>query len=100
MKMFLRSLSRLAVCSVVLSAGCQDPSHPTAIGAQALAAEGNETANVVTIDHGVPHVSTVAANAGEHVNLFLRERVRGDIADRPREAVLMIQGRSIPVLAA
>jgi pimeloyl-ACP methyl ester carboxylesterase len=53
----------------------------------------------VTIDHPVPHISSVAANSGELVHLFVRERVRGDIATRPRPAVLMIHGRSIPVLS-
>jgi pimeloyl-ACP methyl ester carboxylesterase len=94
------AISRLTAWSTVLVlAACGDPSPPTAIQAVAIARlEG--TANVVTIDHGVPHVSTVAANAGELVQLFVRERVRADVVDRPREAVLMIQGRTVPVLAA
>ena len=92
---------RLVACSFVfLLAACQDAPPPTAIGGSRVAAVQDETANVVTIDHGVPHVSTVAANAGEVVNLFVRERVRADITERPREAVLMIHGRSVPVLAA
>ena len=42
----------------------------------------------------------MSANAGELVRLFVRERVRSDIGDgKPREAVLMIHGRSVPVLA-
>jgi pimeloyl-ACP methyl ester carboxylesterase len=95
------SSSRFAVWSVVfILAACQDPSEPTPIRTASVGAQLNETPNVLTIDHGVPHVSTVAANAGELVNLFVRERVRSDVADRPREAVLMIHGRSVPVLAA
>ena len=40
------------------------------------------------------------ANEGEPVNLFVRERVRSNIGDgKPRQAVLMIHGRSVPVLA-
>ena len=35
-----------------------------------------QEAQVVVVDHLVPHVSTVAANAGEAVQLRLRERVR------------------------
>ena len=62
--------------------------------------ENDEANSVLTIDHAVPHISTVAANAGDQVNLFVRERVRSDVTDRPREAVLMIHGRSVPVLAA
>lgn len=64
-----------------------------------VGAQHNEANNVLTIDHAVPHTSTVAANAGDQVNLFVRERVRSDVTDRPREAVLMIHGRSVPVLA-
>jgi pimeloyl-ACP methyl ester carboxylesterase len=68
--------------------------------AQASDAVDDENGPVITIDHQVPHVSTVAANAGEQVQLFLRERVRSDIGDgKPRQAVLMIHGRSVPVLA-
>lgn len=38
---------------------------------------------ILTIDHLVPHVSTVPANAGERVELFLREKVRsGDDDER------------------
>ncbi len=74
--------------------------------------DGN--AQVVTIDHLVPHVSTVQANAGELVHLFVRERVQSHIGDgkpwqavrsshekkdRDRYPVLMIHGRSVPVLA-
>jgi pimeloyl-ACP methyl ester carboxylesterase len=79
--------------------------QPTGLAApsflEAGAAEGESSANVVTIDHRVPHVSTVPANQGELIHLFVRERVRSDPSDgKPREAVLMIHGRSVPVLAA
>src|SRR5687767_12891904 len=94
MKAPLSAVTRLAAWSAVfLLAACQDPATPTAVGNPSVASQQDETANVITIDHGVPHVSTVPANAGEVVNLFLRERVRADISDRPREAVLMIHGR-------
>src|SRR5439155_12403956 len=54
---------------------------------------------VVTIDHSVPHISTVPANAGQPICLFVRERVRsGGHAGNPRKAVLMIHGLSVPVL--
>jgi pimeloyl-ACP methyl ester carboxylesterase len=81
--------------------GCHDPSGLTPQQDPTVAAaQYSEPSNIVTIDHAVPHTSTVAANAGQTVNLFVRERVRDDVADRPREAVLMIHGRSIPMLAA
>lgn len=55
---------------------------------------------ITTIDHSVPHVSTVPANKGERIELFVRERdgtSSGPHADR--KAVLMLHGRSVPVLA-
>jgi len=54
---------------------------------------------VLTEDHAVLHTSTVPANAGEQVKLFVREHVRSDGPDgNPRKAVLMIHGFSVPVL--
>jgi len=54
---------------------------------------------IATIDHLVPHISTVPANAGEPVELFVRERVRhGDGDGRANERhhrrpiVLMVHG--------
>lgn len=93
---FAVSLALLAL------AGCREPSEPTPIVAASLSAQGDESANVLTIDHQVPHVSTVPANAGALVHLFVRERVRGDVGEvgdeKSRQALLMIHGRSIPVL--
>jgi len=89
--------------AVLALAGCQEPVEPRAVAAASFTpAEGpesDETANVVTIDRWVPHVSTVPANKDQLVQLFVRERVRGDLDDgRPRKAVLMIHGFSVPVL--
>ncbi|WP_081954490.1 alpha/beta fold hydrolase [Neobacillus niacini] len=53
--------------------------------------------DIVTTDLQVPHVSTVPANAGQLVHLFVRER-DGTRHQKSRKAVLMIHGRSIPVL--
>jgi pimeloyl-ACP methyl ester carboxylesterase len=57
---------------------------------------------IVTRDHLVPHTSTVPANAGDIVQLFLRERFLGDENDlepsEPLKAVLMVHGASVPVL--
>ena len=58
-------------------------------------------------DHMVPHVSTVPANKGEQVKLFVRERDGThvdsstfiDSGSAQRRAVLMLHGRSIPALA-
>src|SRR5215510_12067970 len=54
--------------------------------------------NIVTEDHFVPHISTVPANQGEQVKLFVRERVRrGHHRERP--VILMIGGASTPSVA-
>ncbi len=53
---------------------------------------------VLTCDHLVPHTSTVPANAGELVHLFVRERVASNRA--PGKVVLMIHGLSSPALVA
>ncbi|MFD4601651.1 alpha/beta fold hydrolase [Streptomyces sp. NPDC058464] len=49
-------------------------------------------------DHLVQHISKIPANEGESVNLFVRE-YDGTQNNQPREPVLMLHGRSVPVLA-
>jgi pimeloyl-ACP methyl ester carboxylesterase len=49
-------------------------------------------------DYSVPHVSKLPANEGDTVNLFVRE-YDGTQGNQPREPVLMLHGRSVPVLA-
>jgi pimeloyl-ACP methyl ester carboxylesterase len=98
---YARAILLFAFTAVL--AACREPtepSHTRAQGAALTEAAIEGDGNVLTIDHQVPHVSTVPANAGELVHLFLRERVRhGPNSGTPREAVLMIHGRSVPVLA-
>ncbi|WP_330290711.1 alpha/beta fold hydrolase [Streptomyces sp. NBC_00576] len=55
---------------------------------------------VTTTDHWVKHKSTVPATENEQVELFVRER-DGTPPGSPtnRKAVLMLHGRSVPVLA-
>lgn len=100
--------ARFAILAFITSAGCQGADEATRVpwasvtqvASDASTRDVAEVGNVITIDHPVPHVSTVAANRGELVNLFVRERVRSDLGNaKPREAVLMIHGRSVPVLA-
>jgi pimeloyl-ACP methyl ester carboxylesterase len=63
-------------------------------------ARGDGRDEVVTVDHLVPHLSTVFANAGQLVHLFVREQVRPRHGDEPEHkshrhvgsAVLMIAG--------
>ena len=49
-----------------------------------------------TIDHMVPHVSTVPANKGERVQIFVREKVLAHDAQTPRPVVLMVHGGVSP----
>lgn len=90
-----------AACIATLAlAACREPVEPRrAVPAISVdeSADDGDSPNILTIDHEVPHVSTLPANMGESVGLFVRERVR-DGGDKPREAVLMIGGRSVPVL--
>ena len=100
----------------------------TSLAAQALAdressrrPEREQAHTIATIDHFVPHISTVPANRGELVHLFVRERTaasrlcacssarqdraaeeREDDADKRanRHVVLMIHGRSVSILPA
>src|SRR5438128_5266005 len=79
------------------------PVHP----AEASTPGGHEqnSDDIRTLDHFVPHISTVPANQDEHVGLFVRERFQDDTQgnggrpasgrSRPpksKPAVLMIQG--------
>lgn len=65
------------------------------LAAQTAAEEGSD--RILTMDHHVPHVSTVPANAGESVRLFVRETVARNKV--PGKTVLMLHGASVPVLA-
>jgi pimeloyl-ACP methyl ester carboxylesterase len=49
-----------------------------------------------TIDHMVPHVSTVPANRGEQVRIFVREKVMPGPSATPRPVVLMVHGGVSP----
>ena len=75
------------------------------IGAAAVAAAGIGAADdvFVTVDRFVPHTSTVPANQGERVGLFLREKLSRDLAariesgERPAgKVVLFVHGGTIP----
>jgi pimeloyl-ACP methyl ester carboxylesterase len=61
-------------------------------------------ARVLAVDHLVPHVSTVPANAGAEVGLQLRERVRPGVQGRAHHAadpaVLFIPGSATPSVPA
>jgi pimeloyl-ACP methyl ester carboxylesterase len=58
----------------------------------------SETAEVRAVDHMVPHVSTVPANKGERVQIYVREKFTGDPAGKP--VVLMVHGGFSPATLA
>ena len=92
----------LAACCISFAlAGCRDavaPRNAVAAIAGVEEAEGGESPNILSIDHQLSIHSTLAANRGEVVHLFMRERVRDDGGDKPRPAVLMLGGRSVPAV--
>ena len=69
------------------------------LGAMMLSAQEPRPASLQTIDYMVPHISTVPANAGKRVELFVREKV----ASRRRATgpvVLMIAGATVSAVPA
>ncbi len=56
--------------------------------------QAQTTSSLRTTDYLVPHVSTVPANAGKYVELFVREKVQKSPAET-RPAVLMIHGATV-----
>ena len=66
---------------------------------------------ILSIDYAVPHVSTVPANSGDDVVLFLRERVkaektynfkrgrRGRRDHNAKKVVLFVHGGTVPSVA-
>lgn len=76
------------------------PNHRLAVtltGLLLLIAAGGQAQNpspLRTTDYLVPHISTVPANAGKYVELFVREKVLKSPAET-RPAVLMIHGATV-----
>jgi pimeloyl-ACP methyl ester carboxylesterase len=60
------------------------------------AMDTRQGATIRTIDHQVPHVSTVPANKGEHVHIFVREKVLAGETGTARPVVLMVHGGVSP----
>src|SRR5690606_14504257 len=61
--------------------------------------ERNRAMPVTLTDHAVRHTSTVPASAGWEIDLFLHEYDGHTGPPGGRRAVLMLHGRSVPVLA-
>src|ERR671915_2471443 len=57
---------------------------------------GRSGGGLRTIDHRVPHVSTVPANKGDAVRIFVREKVAAGPSAAPRPVVLMVHGEVSP----
>ena len=55
---------------------------------------------LVTTDHHLPHVSTVAANAGEEVRIFVRQKAAAGLSAAGRDmigrVVLFVHGATVP----
>src|SRR5690348_12903780 len=62
----------------------------------------DDNPHILAIQHAVPHVSTVPANAGEHEQLFAWERVKASKLEKFEErpptgrVVLFVHGGSVP----
>lgn len=75
-----------------------------------LALADEDCGPIRTIDHRVPHISTVPANAGDPVELFVRERVGADVDHHFKgktdghyatgKVVLFVHGASVESVAA
>src|SRR5207248_636106 len=90
--------------ATALVVGCGADSTQEAVGARPHQAISARRINDIrTIDHLVPHVSTVHANFGDRVELFVREKIQSDgdeaASDGDRKpAVLMIAGATQPAI--
>ncbi len=56
----------------------------------------NTSNGLRTTDHRVPHISTVPANRGEPVQIFVREKIAAAEDPTPRPVVLMVHGGISP----
>jgi pimeloyl-ACP methyl ester carboxylesterase len=84
-------MNRLSVCFAIataLAAGCATVPPP-----------GDR---LVTTDHLVPHVSTVPANAGQNIGLFVRQKVASSVLEGQRSmngrVVLFVHGATVPAV--
>jgi pimeloyl-ACP methyl ester carboxylesterase len=81
-----RLLPVIAALATALVIGCgADPSEEPerALTTDVSAIRKVDNGPIRTIDHYVHHVSTVDANYGKHVKLFVREKVRRDLQVDP-----------------
>ena len=95
-----RTLSAALGCAFAAGCGGATTSNEE-IGSTSLAQESDDEGEgpVVSVQHQVPHVSTVPANAGEAVHLSVRERVReGETGGK--KVVLFLEGSATPVAPA
>ena len=91
-----RTTTLLSVVALLAACGGEKGLLDSAATLQADLKPANE-ANILTIEHLVPHISTVPANAGAGVQLSVHERVREENGriERPR-VVLFLHGNTFP----
>lgn len=92
--MFVGSTAALAQPHSLGSTELVSAQDPAAVQSQA-----SHAGNIQTIDYLVPHISTVPANSGKRVELFVREKV-GSRRRGNGPVVLMIEGSTTSVVPA
>ncbi len=85
-------MARVNAILAVISLAAIQLSCGTGVKSGSMA--GKENPQVRAVDHMVPHVSTVPANKGEKVQLYVREKFSGDATGKP--VVLMVHGGFSP----
>jgi pimeloyl-ACP methyl ester carboxylesterase len=101
MKRRSRWTLRLAAFLLWIPIALQATAAQPAQSAGEIHGQDQDDEDILTLDHFVPHISTVPANAGEQVELFVRERVRGDERHKKRHSkpvVLMVHGAATPAV--
>jgi pimeloyl-ACP methyl ester carboxylesterase len=73
--------------------------NPDSAVAAASQSQTRAAGNIQTTDYLVPHISTVPANSGKRVELFVREKV-GSRRRGNERVVLMIAGATVSVIPA
>ena len=87
------------VCVLVLASLTSAAAQDASVGSVSEADQSSKKKGIETIDHFVPHFSTVSANAGQLVHLFVRE-VSPEKLKKETPVVLMITGTTQPAMAA
>jgi pimeloyl-ACP methyl ester carboxylesterase len=100
LRLVIHGLATFALTASIWAQGAGstgvNPDSAVAAASQSRARDGG---NIQTTDYMVPHISTVPANLGKRVELFIREKV--EVRRRGKApVVLMIQGATVSVIPA